>query len=89
MTTYTFIYETKRPFNYGAFAKYLVTSGNILWSISPGHYCKTARFIKAVEVELCVNTDVARKIVYTMIDLGLIFKNDYDKTVTIAKELRQ
>jgi len=65
-----FVFEQGKQFDYGAFTKHMVKSGNVIWEYSPGDGCRRDRFEKAVEVELGVDTETARDVVEIMIDLG-------------------
>ncbi len=82
-----FVYERDKTFDYGAFTKHLVKSGNVVWEGIPGRCCQRPRFRKAVEIELGVDTDTAQDIVETMIDLGMIHV-DTAHDVHVKKALR-
>ncbi len=83
-----FVFEINRPFDYGAFTKHLVHSGNVLWRKKPGVFCNRSRFRKAVEVEARVDKKTAEKMVSTMIELGMI-SVDSDNDVIVNELLRK
>ena len=83
MATAIFVYRQDQTFNYRAFAKHLITCPNVLWEQGPGRMCPRPRLRRAVEIELGVSEEEAKKVVEVMTELAFIevLANNYVNVV--------